>query len=191
MKKILTVLLSVFTLLAFQLALIPGIAFAVNDPVFPACANPQGTLIASYNNGVHGIPGDTGTYNGSDKVYSVTGDTLIQCFCAVNGNGIQTNWWKVSSLSQDQIDVLKSEGWTFVPNGIAWGLEDSAYMIKNAGYSCGGTGNGGSNSNSSSDSNSSTGQVLGLAFTGNIIFVFAFLGFGISSLLLGLYLSRK
>jgi hypothetical protein len=98
----------------------------------------------------------------------------LQCFCSIDGNGIQTNWWKVSSISQDQIEELKKQGWVFVGNGADWGLEQGPYLAKNQDYSCKSSGNTGG----SSTTNNGTGgitlgtsaennpQVLGLAATG-------------------------
>ena len=109
---------------------------AVDEPNFPLCSNPQGALVVSYNSGVHGIPGDLSEHVGSDKVYSLTSNTLIQCFCSVSGDGIQTNWWMVSSLTDEQKRILQSEGWILIPNGALWGLEEAPYMAKNSNFSC-------------------------------------------------------
>ncbi|OGM19105.1 hypothetical protein A2686_00915 [Candidatus Woesebacteria bacterium RIFCSPHIGHO2_01_FULL_38_10] len=160
-------------------------------PSFPACSNPQGSLIVSYNNGTHGIVGDTKIYSGSDSVYSVTDTTLIQCFCAEDGSGIQTNWWKISSLSQEEIDTLNNLGWVFVPSGMPWGLVDEPYMAKNSEYAC----RGGS---STSSSGNSGGQVLALAASnsnvlastgGSIYLLFVFLA-GLIFLGLGIFLRK-
>lgn len=121
-----------------QIVLVFALVSAVNAevvPVFPSCSNPQGTLKVSYASGTHYIVGGSGV-SGSDAVYYTTDNALIQCFCADNGNGIQTNWWKISSLSQDQIDQLVKLGWYYIPSGANWGLEDSPYMAINGNYSC-------------------------------------------------------
>lgn len=126
-------------------------ASAISTPTFPSCLSGQiGSVVAHYDSGTHGIVGDTNVYTGRDTVYSVTDTTLVQCFCSPTGSGIQTNWWKVGSLDQEQIQALVADGWIYVPSGLAWGLSDSAYFAKNLNYSCsggsssGGTGGGGS-----------------------------------------------
>lgn len=161
---------------------------AVESPNFPACSNPQGTLISSYDSGTHGVVGGT-SYSGSDKVYKIDNENVTQCLCTTDGKGIQTNWWKASSLTEEQVNILKSESWTYVPNGTVWGLDDSAYLTKNTDYSCtsdNGTGGGSTNSGSSS----SIGQVLGLAFTGNIRLIYAIFALGLLSLTYGQILHR-
>jgi hypothetical protein len=109
---------------------------AVTTPDFPACSNPKGVLIASYDDGVHGIVGSDKTYYGSDKVYLLDNGNLIQCFCSIDQNGIQTNWWKTSSLTESEIQTLKNLGWYFVPSGSPWGLDEGSYMAYNTNYSC-------------------------------------------------------
>ncbi|HRN70411.1 MAG TPA: hypothetical protein PLS49_04445 [Candidatus Woesebacteria bacterium] len=181
---------------------------AVTIPTFPSCLNPQGELKVQYSNGTHGVPGDTTTYVGHDTVYKLTENTFTQCLCPQNGNAIQTNWWNVKNVEQEEIDSLVSQGWIFVPSGSVWGLEEDPYLAKNMKYSCiGGKGGGGSNSSNSnsSDSNNSSSsegqgggetssaytQVLSLASTGNIITVYLLLITGISLLISGIYIQRS
>jgi len=121
-------------------------ALAVDVPNFPSCANPQGTVFVPSNDGVHGIAGDTIQYTGSDTVYQLDPNTLQQCFCSASGQGIQTNWWKISSLDRDQLKVLENEGWIYIPNGALWGLQETPYMAQNSNYACLGN-----NNNSSSN----------------------------------------
>ena len=149
-------------------------------PSFPSCLNPQGTLKVSYENGTHGIVGSSIAYTGSDKVYTVSDISLIQCFCADDGSGIQTNWWKINSLTQEAINGFKNLGWFFVPSGSLWGLDDEAYLAQNSDYSCLGEplGTGG-------------GDVLGLATTGNITLVYALASVGLLTLVLGIFLRRR
>lgn len=130
----------VLSLLLALSMVFPQAVLGVDTPNFPACVTATGTVIASYDSGTHGIVGDSGTYTGSDKVYKITDTTLVQCFCSTNGSGIQTNWWKTSSLTQEQFKQLEADGWIYVPNGAAWGLEDTSYMAKNSNYSCNGGG---------------------------------------------------
>lgn len=182
-----------------------GQAFAYEIPGFTSCVNPQGEIKVNYESGTHGIVGSNASYEGKDTVYNLSSNALTQCFCALDGKGIQTNWWKISQLSESEIEALKSQGWIYVPNGALWGLEDSAYMAKNSDFSCKGSsssgGSGSTNDSGSSSSSSGTssqvsasgpvGQVLGLASTGNSVFL---LGTALTSglsLLLGLILKKR
>lgn len=175
-------------ILLFLSLAVPKNILAIDIPNFPACANPSGTKIIDVGYGVHGIVGDQNTYTGADKVWLQEGGNLIQCFCSVSGNGIQTNWWKTSSLTKDQLAILKNDGWIYVPSGKPWGLQDSEYMAKNNGFSCEGSyGDGGNGGNS----NTLVGQVLGLAFTGNVAFIYAFLGTGLFLITLGFMLTKS
>jgi len=111
---------------------------AQTPPSFPACPNPGGSLKATYASGTHGIPGDSGTYTGSDSVYTIDAARLVQCFCPAAGtSGIQTNWWQVADPSQSDITSLKSAGWVYIPDGSAWGLQASIYFAQNTSFSCG------------------------------------------------------
>jgi len=160
---------------------------AVDLPSFPSCINPNGTVIAHYDTGTHGIVGSSSTYTGTDTVYSTGLGTIVQCFCSADGNGIQTDWWNASSLSQEEVTILKSQGWHYIPDGNLWGLSSDAYVAKNISYSClptgGGNPNGGGDGKSDGRSScpectapptgggdilgTSTGDVLGLAATGD------------------------
>lgn len=190
MKKI-TISLILVTLVFISLG---KTAFATDAPSFPSCLNPQGTLKVKYDNGTHGIVGDTGTYNGRDEVYSVSDNTLVQCFCPDNGDAIQTNWWKTDDFSVDEIKKYQSLGWKFVPNGEQWGLSDSQYMAWNFTYSCHNSSNNSNNSNSSSNSNSNelgVSQVLALASTGNIVFIYGVAAFGLALIAAGAMIQQK
>lgn len=130
---------------------------AIEAPTFPSCLNPQGTLKVKYGSGVHGIVGDTREFRGSDAVYTVSNGRLFQCFCPDTGSeGIQTNWWKVASLSQTEINDFTRQGWILVEDGSLWGLDKDPYLAKNVKYICKGLGGIGG------------GEVLGLASTGSI-----------------------
>ncbi|GEM_PF-678015 len=179
---------------------LPVSAQAVSTPSFPTCINPEGEIIAQYLSGTHGIPGNTAEYHGSDTVYRINNNQVLQCFCPENGNsGIQTVWLKTSLLNEEEVSILRRTGWVVIPNGALWGLDPEAYITKNASFECrgvgGGTGggdNGGGNggsSNSSSRSGSSEAgvggavlgaatrfpQILGLASTGNTLNTLIFL----------------
>jgi hypothetical protein len=176
-------------------------AYAVDIPSFPACSNPQGTIKSDFPSGTHGIVGSTATYTGSDKVYQIDSDKVKQCFCpSSGGSGIQTNWWKIPNLSDAEINIFKSQGWVYIPNGALWGLEEAPYLAINSDFSCGGSVN---SANATSDPGSSSGgsvlataaskagEVLGLASTGNNpLFYSIFIG-GVSSVLIGLIFHKK
>lgn len=157
-----------------------GVSHAVTLPTFPSCLNPQGTIKVSYSSGTHGIVGSSNSYTGSDTVYNVLGNSVTQCFCGSDGQGIQTNWFAYQQLSEQEIQDLKNDGWFQVPNGLAWGLSDQPYMAKNSNYSCS-TSRVGGDSSTNSSSNSGSGSnpgVIGLATTGNALTI---LGLGLGS----------
>lgn len=150
---------------------------AVSTPTFSRCSLPQGDLVVSYDSGIHGIVGSSKTYNGTDEVYRLTDSTFMQCFCDRAGNGIQTNWWKTSSLTPDERKSLTLQGWEYIPDGSAWGLASGSYLAKNSAYLCkGGLG---------------SGQVLGLASTGSIPKILLLFGIGIFSFIIGIYLRLR
>lgn len=142
-KKIVIFLFSILSVFLYSGINASKVGAVFDIPQFPSCPNPGGTLIVSYPDGTHGIPGDSNTYTGSDSVYSINSTQNVQCFCASNGSGIQSNWWKAGSISQKDIDTLRNLGWIFIPDGSLWGLDPVAYMVKNENYNCNGGGNGG------------------------------------------------
>ncbi|MBI4067573.1 hypothetical protein HY407_04265 [Candidatus Gottesmanbacteria bacterium] len=171
--------------------------YAIDPPIFPSCANPPGDVRVSNSSGNHGILG-LGSLSGSDTVYNLEDGNILQCFCAENGSGIQTNFWKISSLSQEEIDQLKSLGWTFIPSGSIWGLSNEPYMAINSNYSCRGTTTTTTTTTTNPGSTGSVlgtsaaaGDVLGLAATGDSILLYGFAILGFSSLSLGLYLKKQ
>jgi len=171
----------------FGLSFSASRVLAVEDSFFPSCVNPQGIVQASYGTGLHGVPAVDDRFTGADTVYAFSTTKYTQCLCADSGQGIQTNWWKASSLSEDQVAELKTDGWTLIPNGADWGLEDAAYYTKSGSFSCGSGGNGGEGSSSSS------GSVLGLASTGNIVFIYSIFILGTTLVAFGsiLLLTKK
>ncbi len=178
MKRVFLLLVSLFILAAAPIK-------AATMPDFSTCPNPGGTIVASYSDGIHGIPGDFTTHTGSDSVFQLSDTTYTQCFCPTDpGMGMQTNWWNVSGLTQSEINSFTSSGWILIGNGADWGLTADPYLALNIQRDCnpqaGGAGGGNSNSGSittvaasTSSSNSQAlgtgtgGQVLGLANTGN------------------------
>lgn len=168
-------------------------------PDFPSCLNPNGTIKVSYDSGTHGVPGDSNSYTGKDIVYSLPDGNNTQCLCTSDGVGIQTNWWKTGSITEDEIDMLKAEGWIYVPDGSLWGLEKESYMAKNSRYSCsngGGIGGGSSSDNSSSNgtvlgaTTTRFGQVLGLATTGTLPAIISYITLGAIALVISRRLSK-
>lgn len=158
--KILSFVIASTFLLTFS-----GQANAATIPTFPSCLNPQGTIKSTFDNGTHGIVGSSNSYSGSDTVYRVLDNSVTQCFCGGDGQGIQTDWWQYEGLTDQEIQNFKNDGWFVVPNGLAWGLADKPYLAKNSNYSCNTSRVGGESSSKSE------GSVLGLATTGNGIFV--------------------
>jgi len=174
-----------FTLSFFLFLSEPTVVQAVTAPNFPSCPNPGGELKAEYNEGNHGIPGKLGDQTGSDAVYS-SGENNIQCFCSTDNQGVQTNWWKISSLSQSQIDELKNSGWIYIANGAVWGLDETPYMAFNSNYTCGSAIGG-------EVQGARTGQVLGtstLPATGNWG-ILGLLTLGLSLLLVGTKMKKR
>lgn len=192
-------ILSIGLCLAILTSVLVSPAYAVTIPNFPACTNPQGTIKVSYNDGTHGIPGDTNTYTGKDTVYTLSDTTNLQCFCADNGSGIETRWWKVSSLTQEEKDFLKNDKWIFIPDGSLWGLSASEYYAKNLSYACksndGGTGGGSTNSTTSSTGSvlgtTTIGKVLGLATTSGRGQSFFLIALGVTCLAVSLSVGSK
>lgn len=179
---------------------------AAEPPVFPSCANAQGTIKASYPDGVHGIPGKPDVFIGSDNVFLVTADTALQCFCPKEGQtGIQTNWWKIPQLTEDEINIFVKQGWVFVSDGSLWGLDSVPYLAFNIEFSCKAPGNGGGGGGSSSGGGSLSGEslgvgggfmyfggeVLGLASTGNILTIIQLFLAGFIAIISGILIRKR
>lgn len=205
MKKTSIILLSLLFLQSFA-----STSFALAEPPQFSCQSPVGNTIADFNEGTHGIAGESATFVGSDVVYSVDSDHVLQCFCPSDSNsGIQSNWAKLTDTSEDTINYYQKLGWSYVPNGTAWGLDDSAYIVKNDYYGCHGdqggipVSDGGSTSgstNSSSDGSSSgnndlaQGGILGantLAYTGNDQTIFMYVTLGLAFAFLAYRFARE
>ncbi|MBI2029368.1 hypothetical protein HYT02_03060 [Candidatus Gottesmanbacteria bacterium] len=154
-------------------------------PKFPVCSNPQGELKVEYPSGTHGIPGDSNAYTGTDKVYNLSADRLIQCFCPENGNGIQTNWLRINEISDDDLNYYKNLGWIYIPDGSVWGLENGPYLAYNTSYSCGNGGIGGPEPGDIGPAGISTTNVLSLAGTGDSARLFSLGIAGLLFMLLG------
>lgn len=170
-------LLALFTLVSVLFAPLSVASAAAPIPSFPSCVSPQGTVKVHYDRGTHGIVGNPNTFTGRDTVYQLTNDTLTQCFCADDGAGIQTNWWRATSITEEQKKQLEGEGWKFIPNGADWGLENTSYYAKNNEFTC--------KSNRIDD----PGTFLGLAQTGEFSHVIGYLGIACLSFLIGWILS--
>ena len=159
-----------------------GQAFAAGSSVLPAfgsCLNPQGEVIASYENGTHGIVGQTKEAVGSDYVYQSSDNGVTQCFCPEDGNGIQTNWMDVSKLSTHEVETLKKEGWTYFATGSNWGLKDVPYLAKNSDYAC-----------RKNAKKAQTSKVLTLASTGDSLTIYTLILSGAAFLITGMVLRK-
>lgn len=105
-------------------------------PTFMSCTNPQGDVIAPTTNGDHAIAGQDGTVTGTDTVYKFNGQ-ITQCYCPPTElNGVQTNWMEISSLSEEERQQLKNQGWIIIENGSGWGLSNAPYAAQNNTYVC-------------------------------------------------------
>lgn len=162
MKRLLSSLLIFIALLVMSNSKV----MAVDVPSFPNCPFPGGELIASYDSGTHGVPGDVANYTGEDHVYKINENQVVQCLCADDGQGVQTWWWKQPSLTATQEAILNKDGWVRVPNGANWGLDATVYFAKNTYHDCNGRGGG-----ELLGASTSVGSVLGadtMAGTGNL-----------------------
>lgn len=182
---------SLFVLSFVLFCLLWKTVLAFDIPDFPLCVNPQGTVIASYSSGTHGIPGDYTTHEGTDAVYAVNENQALQCFCATDGNGIQTNWWKTDSLTEEEKSQLLAAGWNYIPDGRAWGLDASSYLAKNYQYDCLFGGRGGGEVLGASTLGTGGGEILGFAGTGNKIQIYLSIAVGILLISLGLMLRKQ
>lgn len=162
----------------------PKQAGAFTIPESPSCEYPEGTLKVHYDDGIHGIPGDTREHRGADDVYRITESTLLQCFCPPSGIGIETNWWKASNLTPEEIEALKRDGWIYIPNGALWGLDDAPYLAISDEYICGGVGGG-------EVLGASTGPEFDFASTGNTSLIYVLSSLGSILLAAGLLLRKK
>ena len=108
----------------------------VSPPEFPVCSEQSGDGDkAHYDFGLHQIL-DAGLVEGADDVFSLGDGNYLQCYCPVEGDdGIQTFWWRIGDLAQEEIDKFVSEGWILV-NGLQWNLDDAWYLGKNSYNSC-------------------------------------------------------
>jgi hypothetical protein len=186
MKKAISLVISLI-LLVVSVRLV----IATETPSFPVCSNPQGELLAEYDSGIHAIVGSSTEYRGSDKVYKLDETRTMQCFCSPSGGGIQTNWWKVSSLSLNEIETLKNLGWIFVPNGADWGLDPSPYMAKNNDYSCGSGNTTAASGGGVLSSQTSAPAILGLASTGNMVTLLMYASGAILFGLIGVFFKKN
>ncbi len=149
-------------------------------PNFGSCVNPQGKVIASYENGKHGIVGRKDLVSGSDSVYQSSDKGVTQCFCPEDGNGIQTNWFDASKLTSAEIETYKKEGWTYFATGYDWNLKDVPYLAKNTDYAC----------KKTATKKSEASKVLSLASTGESVTIYAFILSGAAFLITGMVLRK-
>lgn len=146
-------------------------AMAVSTPDFGSCVNPKISASQVNIGRDHGVIGHVNAYAGKDSIYKLSDGNVLQCLCPDNGKGIQTSWYKISGLSDTDINILKKQGWTYIITGSSWGLEDVPYLAKNNDYSC-------------------HGESQVLAATGNSIAIYGLVLAGVVSLIAGLLLKR-
>ena len=170
-NKFLTALFIFPLLLAYSAA--PASAYSVPD--FGSCLNPQ-TSAEQVNSGSnHGVVGyDNQAFSGTDNIYSLSDNNVLQCLCTDDGDGYQTNWLKADNIGEPDRKVLESQGWTYFSDAGSWGLSGS-YLAKTDTYSCKGA---------------SQAEVLGLASTGNITFIYGLIVAGAAALISGMILRR-
>jgi hypothetical protein len=108
--------------------------YANGTPSFGSCVNPQWQE-TQVNTGSNHEVINVGSFSGTDTIYSSNGNVL-QCLCADNGEGYQTNWLNASGLSNGQIENLEAQGWMYVPYGSDWGLGNGPYLAQNSSYEC-------------------------------------------------------
>jgi len=171
--------LTIFSSIILLSEITAGSVSAVNIPEFPSCNNPPESVRAYHQDGLHGVVGNVSEYRGKDSVYNVNGGHFLQCLCTEDGEGIQTNWWKISSLSDTEVQVLKNQGWYYIVDGQLWGLDNAPYMAKNNEYAC-----------RESSGAVAGGEVLGLAITGDKVQLYSLFGIGIGLIFLLLGILR-
>ena len=124
----------IFAVMAFTAwLLLAAKVFAYDAPVFPTCIDPQGSEIISQESTAFNPDGTRGVGN---VYYRISDDKIMQCYCDESANGSQTNWWKVSGLSQEELEYFQQEGWNYVQNGSNSGFEDAPYLVKSSSFNC-------------------------------------------------------
>jgi hypothetical protein len=116
----------------------------INTSFFTNCPNPGGNQVAYYPEGWHWIAGESNLRWGTDSVNHIGSSNYVQCFCPLNkdnnsllgSHGIQTNWLKVTNISEEQKNHLLSQGWILIQNGADFGLPSGQYLAKNKDFSC-------------------------------------------------------
>ena len=190
-----TTCLKFSVILFFALFLTRPVFAQGQSPAVPpqaTCITPSGEKIAGYSNGTHGIVGDSNNFVGRDNVYNLGNAGALQCFCATDGNGVETIWWgSISELTKEQLESYTSSGWIYVPNGSLWGLDQKPYLAKNTRYLCSATGTGGEVSSITSQFDSQLLGVSTLAATGGKGLLFALMVASFLLLISGLLLKFR
>lgn len=172
---------------------------AITPPTFPVCINPQGTIVAKYDTGKHGIVGDSILHEGADTVYQLSNTTFMQCFCPPNGQGVQTNWWNVANLDQSDIQSFISNGWMYQPQGLYWGLTNAPFLAQNANFTCNNqitavvesANETNKNPQSGGGNNQQSNTPTQLAPTGNIVVLYGLLLIGALSIIISLLMRKN
>lgn len=118
---------------------------SINENQFSRCPMVNGSVVASYNDGWHWIPGISQLQWGKDVVYSIGNNNYIQCFSSLKQNssyhlqslwrtnrGTQTNWLSVSNMNSNTKQLLLQRGWMDISDGSAFGLPGGEYLAKNS-----------------------------------------------------------
>lgn len=167
-------------------------ASAYSVPDFGTCLNPQVSASQENTGSNHGVVGYTNqAFSGTDKIYSLADGNVMQCLCTNDGKGYQTNWLKATNISESDRKVLESKGWEYFADAGSWGLS-GAYLAKTNTYECvactptptttpGPT---------ATPTPTAKGEVLGLAPTGNITFIYGLIVAGATALIAGIILRR-
>ncbi|HSA83531.1 MAG TPA: hypothetical protein VLF20_01440 [Patescibacteria group bacterium] len=112
------ILVSIVFLFVFLFAFIGSVS-AIVFPDFGSCLNPR-IAASQVNSGTnHGVVGSSTAYSGTDSIYRLSDGNVLQCLCQDNGDGIQTIWFRASSMTQEDSAYLLANGWIYVPTGSA------------------------------------------------------------------------
>lgn len=132
LKTIATIILFLFVTLIVSAQ--PVMAYEVTD--FGSCLNPQASASQVNTGSDHGVVGYPNQgFSGTDSIYSLDSNNVMQCLCADNGQGYQTTWLSTNNYSDSELSTFESQGWTYFADASNWGLTGS-YLAKTDTYSC-------------------------------------------------------
>jgi hypothetical protein len=135
MLKNIVIIIS-FLILALNAFVQPVLAYEVTD--FGSCLNPQVSANQVNTGSDHGVVGYSGVaFSGTDSIYLLSSNNVMQCLCTDNGQGYQTSWVSANNYSSSEIPNFQSEGWNYFEDASNWGLQ-GAYLAKTEKYMCSG-----------------------------------------------------